>query len=138
MNTSGLPDRLWRNDLDDRGSLSEEALAEFARFFLSACIDQVTFIECLVQPERFGARIALRAEEEVRFGALPTKSTMILEAVPYRGELPLGDTAGVVGASKRHVRRIVSTLIEHGVLAADSARAVASRFSGDTGGRLDK
>src|SRR5215467_10094983 len=47
-----------RNDLDGRGSLSEEALAEFARFFLSVCIDQVTFMEGLVQPERLRARIA--------------------------------------------------------------------------------
>ena len=33
------------------------------------------------------------------------------------------DAAGVVGASERHARRIVSALMEHGVLAADSARA---------------
>ena len=29
-----------RNDLDGRGTLSEEALAEFTRFFLSVCINQ--------------------------------------------------------------------------------------------------
>ncbi len=34
-----------RNDLDGRGHLSEEALARFARFFLSTCIDQVEFME---------------------------------------------------------------------------------------------
>src|SRR3546814_3247705 len=34
-----------RNDLDGRGSLSEEALSEFAGFFLQTCIDQVTFME---------------------------------------------------------------------------------------------
>ena len=112
-----------RNDLDGRGSLSEEALAEFARFFLSVCIDQVTFMEGLVQPERLRARIVLWAEEEVRLGALPPKSTSILEAVLYRGELPRGDAAGVVGASERHARRIVSALVERGVLTADSARA---------------
>ena len=112
-----------RNDLDGRGNLSEEALAEFARFFLSVCIDQVTFMEGRVQPERLRARIVLWAEEEVRLGALPPKSTSILEAVLYRGELPRGDAAGVVGASERHARRIVSALIERGVLTADSARA---------------
>ncbi len=37
-----------RNDLDGRGTLSEEALAEFTRFFLSVCINQVTFMENLV------------------------------------------------------------------------------------------
>jgi len=76
-----------------------------------------------VQPERLRAQIVLWAEEEVRLGALPPKSTSILEAVLYRGELPRGDAAGVVGASDRHARRIVSALIERGVLMADSARA---------------
>ena len=112
-----------RNDLDGRGNLSEEALAAFARFFLTVCIDQVTFMEGLVQPERLRARIALWAEEEVRLGALPPKSTSILEAVLYRGELARGDAASVVGASERHARRIVSALMERGVLTADSARA---------------
>ena len=41
----------------------------------------------------------------------------------YRGELPRGDAAGAVGAGERHARRIVSALIERGVLASDSARA---------------
>jgi Fic family protein len=112
-----------RNDLDGRGNLSEEALAEFAKFFLRVCIDQVTFMESLVQPERLRARIVLWAEEEVRLGALPPKSGSILEAVLYRGELPRGDAAGVVGASERHARRIVSALMERGVLTADSARS---------------
>lgn len=48
-----------RNDLDGRGNLSEEALAEFTRFFLTICIDQVAFMEGLMQPERLRARILL-------------------------------------------------------------------------------
>jgi Fic family protein len=112
-----------RNDLDGRGNLTEEALGEFARFFLSVCIDQATFMESLVQPDRLRARITLWAEEEVRLGMLPPKSGIILEAVLYRGELPRADAAGVVGASERHARRIVSALMKRGVLISDSARA---------------
>jgi len=112
-----------RNDLDGRGNLSEEALGEFARFFLSVCIDQATFMESLVQPDRLRARITLWAQEEVRLGMLPPKSGIILEAVLYRGELPRADAAGVVGASERHARRIVSALMKRGVLISDSARA---------------
>jgi Fic family protein len=37
-----------RNDLDGRENPSEEALAEFTRFFLMVCIDQVTFMESLM------------------------------------------------------------------------------------------
>src|SRR6266446_2694980 len=38
-----------RNDLDGRGNLSEEALAAFSRFFLEICLDQINFMEQLVQ-----------------------------------------------------------------------------------------
>ena len=116
-------DQPRRNDLDGRGSLSEEALAAFTDFFLRTCIDQVTFMEELMQPDRLRARILLWAEEEIRLGTLPPKSGNILEAVLYRGELPRADAASAVGASERHARRIVSALVERGVLAADRARA---------------
>src|SRR6266403_4614978 len=112
-----------RNDLDGRGELSEEALAEFVRFFLTVCIDQVTFMESLVQPDRLRTRILLWAEEEIRLGELPPKSGSILEAVLYRGELPRADAAGAVGAGERHARRILSALLQRGVLTADNVRA---------------
>jgi hypothetical protein len=116
-------DQPRRNDLDGRGSLSEEALAEFTRFFLTVCIDQVTFMESLVQPDRLRTRILRWAEEEARLGELPPKSSSILEAVLYRGELPRGDVDTVVGTGERQARRIVSALVERGVLISDSPRA---------------
>jgi Fic family protein len=112
-----------RNDLDGRGTLSEEALAEFTRFFLTVCIDQVNFMESLVQPNRLRARILLWAEEEIRLGQLPPKSGTILEAVLYRGELPRGDADAVVGTGERQARRIVSALLEKEVLVSESSRA---------------
>ena len=112
-----------RNDLDGRGSLSEEALAEFTHFFLTICIDQVDFMESLVQPDRLRTRILLWAEEEIRLGALPAKSGSILEALLYRGELPRGDADTVVGTGERQARRIVSALFDKGVLISESRRA---------------
>jgi Fic family protein len=112
-----------RSDLDGRGDLSEEALARFTDFFLRTCIDQVEFMESLMQPDRLRTRILLWAEEEIRLNTLPPKAGSILEAVLYRGELPRGDAAGVVGAGERHARRIVSALVERGVLASESPRA---------------
>lgn len=112
-----------RNDLDGRGNLSEEALVEFTQFFLSVCIDQVDFMESLVQPGGLRARILLWSEEQTRLGHLPPKSGAILEAVLYRGELRRGDVATVVGASERQGRRIVAALLEQGVLTSDSPYA---------------
>jgi Fic family protein len=116
-------DRPRRNDLDGRGNLSEEALAEFTQFFLTVSIDQVTFMEGLMQPDHLRARILLWAEEEIRLGALPPKSGSILEAVLYRGQLPRQDVDTVVGTGERQARRIVSSLLAHGVLESDSPRA---------------
>ncbi len=113
-------DQSRRNDLDGRGTLSEEALAEFTRFFLSACIDQVTFMEGLMQPNRLRARILFWAEEETRLGALPPRSAAILEAILYRGELPRADSAAVVGTGERQARRITAALESRGILVADS------------------
>lgn len=39
------------------GNLSEQRMAEFATFFLEACIDQVRFMETLMQPQRRRERI---------------------------------------------------------------------------------
>jgi len=112
-----------RNDLDGRGELSEEALAEFTRFFLTVCIDQVSFMESLVQPDRLRARMLLWTEEEIRLGQLPAKSGSILEALLYRGELPRGDVAATTGTGERQARRIVSVLVDKGVLVSESPRA---------------
>ncbi len=112
-----------RNDLDGRGHLSEEALARFTRFFLSVCLDQVAFMEGLVQPDRLRARILLWAEEETRVAALPPKAGSILEAVLYRGEVPRGEVGSLLGATDRHARRVVAALVERGVLTSEGARA---------------
>lgn len=112
-----------RNDLDGRGHLSEEALAKFAEFFLRTCVDQVDFMERLVQPNRLRDRIIIWAEEEIRADALPARSGAVLEAVLYRGELPRANVPGLLGLSERSARRITSALLDRGVLTTDSNRA---------------
>ncbi len=111
-----------RNDLDGRGNLSEEALTAFTRFFLEVCIDQVAFMESLVQPDRLRARIMLWAEEETRLDTLPAKAGNVLESVLYRGELPRSEISTLLGVTPRHARRIVSSLVEKGVLVSDGPR----------------
>jgi Fic family protein len=116
-------DQTRRNDLDGRGHLSEENLAEFTRFFLTTCLDQVAFMEGLMQPDRLRARIQLWTEEEIRLGRLPPKSGSVIEALLYRGALPRGDVAAIVGTGERQARRVVSALIQRGVLLSESTRA---------------
>lgn len=112
-----------RNDLDGRGNLSEESLVAFTRFFLENCLDQVSFMEGLVQPDRLRARVLMWAEEETRIGDLPPKSGSVLEAVLFRGELPRGEAAAVLATGERQARRIVATLLDKGVLVSQSPRS---------------
>lgn len=112
-----------RNDLDGRGTLSEEALAEFTRYFLETSLDQVAFMESLVQPDRLRTRILLWAEEEVRMKTLPDKAGTILEALLYRGTLPRGEVAQVAGTSDRQASRIISALLKRGIVTSEYHRA---------------
>ena len=116
-------DQPRRGDLDGRGSRSEAALADFTRFFLQTCLDQVTFMEGLIEPRQLRVRIQLWVEEQVRTGGLPSRSGNVMDAVLYRGELPRGDVAGLVGTGDRQARRIVSAMLKAGVLSARSSRA---------------
>jgi len=116
-------DQPRRNDLDGRGHLSEEALTEFTEFFLGTCIDQVRFMERLMQPERLRDRILIWAEEEIRGERLPRHTTTVLEALLYRGELPRSEVPALLGTTERHARRITAALLEQGILRSESRRS---------------
>ncbi len=116
-------DQPRRNDLDGRGNLSEEALAGFTRFFLEICLDQVRFMQDLVEPEGLRARIQLWTDEQVRLRQLPAMARYVLEAMLYRGELARGDVAEVLGTSDRQARRVVAALMARGVLVSEGPRA---------------
>ena len=112
-----------RNDVDGRGNLSEEALGRFTEFFLTTCIDQISFMEEIVQPNRLRDRILMWTEEEIRAGKLPPKSRQVLEAIVYRGQLTRGEIVELLGTSERHARRITLALVDHEVLTSESTRA---------------
>lgn len=112
-----------RNDLDGRGTLSEEALVAFTRFFLETCIDQVDFMERLVEPGHLRTRILSWADDEIKIGRLPQKAGKVLEALLYRGELPRGEVPTLLELTERQSRRVVATLMERGVMVSASSRA---------------
>ena len=112
-----------RNDLDGRGQLNEEALAEFIRFFLETCIDQVKFMEELVAPEKLRARIFAWANEEIRAKTLLPQSLTILERLLYQGELARDEITSMFDVTPRQARRYVEPLTDLGVLVSETTRA---------------
>ena len=112
-----------RNDLDGRGNLSEEALADFTEFFLETCIDQINFMEKLMQPDLLRTRILLWAREESELGNLPPQAIRILESILYRGEISRGEISNILNVTDRHARRLTATLIENGILISDTPKS---------------
>ena len=111
-----------RNDLGGRGHLSEEALTEFTRLFLSTRIDQVDVIEGLAEPGRLRDRVLIWTEEKIRADALPPESGAVLEAVLYRGEPSRGEVAQILGTGERQARRVTSALPGREVLVSDGGQ----------------
>ena len=120
LNNSDLP---RRNDLDGRGSLSEEAFAGFSEFFLKTCIDQVEFMEGLMEPERLRTRVLIWAEEEMRLDELPKGSDTVFKALLRDGEVERARLPEILNTSERSARRVTSALIERGVVNSASTRA---------------
>ncbi len=112
-----------KDDTDGRGSRSLAALIAFTDFFLDVCLDQIAFMEGLIQPETLRTRIQQWVEEGVRLKKLPPNSATVLDALLYRGELARGEIPSLLGVGERQARRIVSALMDEGVVTSDSSRA---------------
>lgn len=112
-----------RNSLDGRGNLSEEALADFTKFFLETCLDQINFMEKLMQPNVLRTRILLWAREEIELGTLPQKSIHILETILYRGEIGRSELSAMLQMTDRHARRLTASLIEKGILTSNTPKS---------------
>lgn len=104
---------LTRHELEYR---SLNHLADFTRFFFTACIQEVDLMDHLLEPNRLRTRVVTWAAEQTLQGSIPARSAALLDAILHRGELPRGDAAQVIGHSERNTRRIVSVLLEKKVL----------------------
>jgi Fic family protein len=111
-----------RNDWDGRGSLSEAALSEFCEFFLRVCLDQVEFMESLLQPSELSRRIELFVEDEVRAGRLPKGAYPVLREALLAGEVERGHARELTGHRERMGRIVISKLLDRGLLASGGPR----------------
>jgi len=116
-------DKIRQGDLDGRGSRSEAALAEFSEFFIKICIDQVAFMEQLMDPKRLQIRIERWANEEVAVGNLSKKAAGVLRAILRDGQLGRGEIPAITNTTDRQARNIVSELTKLGIVRSKTSRA---------------
>lgn len=111
-----------RNDLDGRGNLSEEALVAFTHFFLDICIDQIDFMEGLMQPKELRNRIMVWLDDEIRTKRQHERSKAIIDHVLFNGQILRRDLAAVTRLADRTARRIAQQLATTGILRASTSR----------------
>lgn len=112
-----------KNDWDGRGNLSEDALSAFCAFFLSTCVDQVSFMESLLQPSELVRRVRLFVEDETAAGRLPRGAFALLREAITAGEVERGRAPEITGHQERMARIVVSKLLAQRLLVADGPRA---------------
>lgn len=112
-----------QGDRDGRGSLSEKELIGFCRFFIETCIDQISFMSGLIQPDEFLRRLRLYIEDEISANRLSSGSFQILREVFLSGEMERGKAPEVTGLKERTARTTLSELINKGLLISKTPKS---------------
>lgn len=114
----------WREgDTDGRGSLSLRGLTDFCEFFLAVCIDQVKFMEELLEPARLLERVRRYCAEQIERKYMPRGSFEVLREIILLGALPRARVEEVTGYKERQSRTIVARLMELNLIRATTARS---------------
>jgi len=125
-------DSLRRGDLDGRGNLSAQALKDFCRFFLTVCLDQINYMDSLIEPSKLINRIELYTTDQVLQGKLPKGSLAILREVLFSGEMERGKAPMVTGYKERQARSVLNALIKARLLKSETPKGpVKLNFSID-------
>lgn len=127
-----MADMRRRNDLDGRGSLSQEELVKFAAYFIEdCCLDQVTYMSAMTNLPGFGKRLAdlLRYLEHNPWQIGSEKSvvkadlaTLPMEFVAVVRPITRGEFAQMLRTSDTTARRIIRSLLHFGLLKSASHR----------------
>ncbi len=115
-----------RGDLDGRGNLTEAGLAKFCEYFLQSCLDQVRFMEKLLEPAELLNRMQIWVEEETRLKRLPKGSWPLLREAVIAGEFSRSQAEALTGYQERQARTVLSSLLDRGLLVSDGPRAKVS------------
>ena len=105
-----------RNDLDGRGPLSEETLAEFALFFLSTCLEQVRFMRDRMQLVSLQTRLEEWVRAAAAFERLPQAASRLLIEATSVGALGRNTARNILGGRESEADRVIDQLIREGIL----------------------
>lgn len=116
-------DQPRQSDLDGRGALSQRALIKFCEFFLKTCVDQISYMQSILEPTELLQRIERYTEGEVDAKRLPAGSFKLLKEALLAGEFERGKAQTITGLGERTARDILSRLVHQRILVSDSPKS---------------
>ncbi len=133
-NNLGFADVPRHGDMDGRGPLSLKGLKIYIKFMLEVALDQVEYMEKVLQLRTLSQRI----ENYVIFSQrgmypknpLPKYSEFLLKDLLLRGEIPRGKVGSVINASASTATKLIRELIDLGFLESDTPKgAIRIKFN---------
>lgn len=118
-------DRVRQGDLDGRGNLTEKGLVAFIEFFIEVCLDQISFMNNLLDIAGFENRLAqMLAAESIR---KETRYLKLEAAVPlaYLGSVKSLERSrfkNMMGLADRTADRVLADLFKLGVITSPSPK----------------
>tara|TARA_R110002073_G_scaffold315814_2_gene488466 strand:+ start:84 stop:1304 length:1221 start_codon:yes stop_codon:yes gene_type:complete len=121
-------DHTRQGDLDGRGALSEANLIEFCEFMLKAAIDQVEYMEKLLDLKPMAKRIRSYIDDRnkglvIGLESIRPEAARILERAFMYGEFERSDMEAISGLGLSVTRKLVQKLKEDGLLTEASSRS---------------
>ena len=117
-------DQSRRGDLEGRGNLSDQSLADFCLFFLNQLLDQINFVLDLTDPDTLIARI--KAYLHIVRTDLDPKMRQhlarLLETLCYKSELGRGEAEGILGLKSTATRTVIRTALGEGLIQSPSEK----------------
>jgi Fic family protein len=108
---------------DGHGHLSDRALREFCEFVLRVILDQIGFMEKLLEMDSLAERIERYARLEAGLGDAGRRVFLLLREALYRGEFPRGEAGRIAGAGERTGRAALAAAVEAGLLKSSTPKS---------------
>ncbi|MCI5065599.1 Fic family protein [bacterium] len=115
-------DQQRQSDLDGRGNLSLQALVEFCEFYLTVCLDQVDYMQKILDPPQLLSRMERYSKEAIERGELRPGSFELLRYAFLHGDFERGKAAEITGYRDRQSRSVLSSLLKAELLVSDSPK----------------
>lgn len=120
-------DRQRYNDYDGRGNLSQRALLEFCKFFLETMLDQIKFMQGLLQLNTLATRIELYLQlQALHIQKHKNELARLLKAAVLEGEIARGRVPEIVGLKDTAAREVMKLGLSEGLLAVTTERGPLS------------